>query len=109
MIKENDKIFQDRYPIIHTVNVFHIRTSFRFLHITCPRCKLQSQCKKIKNKYETCVIAEKVKANFGEYVYAQNSAFRTDEFYLDPLNGRRKIDTQIKEFVRNYKLTQNER
>jgi len=106
---KKDKNFQDKYPIIHRVNVFHIRTLFSFLHITCPHCKLQSQCKKLKNKYESCVIAEKVKANFGEYVYAQNSAFHADEFYLDPLKERRKIDPQIKEFVRNYKITQYER
>lgn len=109
MTEKKDKNFQDKYPIIHTVNVFHIRTSFCFLHITCPRCKIQSQCKKLKNKHETCVVAEKVKSIFGGYVYAQNSAFWADEFYLDPLNERRKIDPQIKEFLRNYKTTNHER
>ena len=70
---------------------------------------MQSQCKKMKNKNENCIVAEKVKTSFGRYLYGQNSAFGIDEFYLNPLNERRKINPQIKEFVKNYKLIQNER
>lgn len=108
MIPEKDKNFQAKHPIFHTVNVFHIRTSFSFLHITCPRCKMQSQCKKMNDKNEDCIVAEKVKTIFRKYVYGQNSSFGIDEFYLDPMKERRKIDPQIKTFVKDYKTNQNE-
>ena len=71
-------------PRIHKVNVFHIETSYRFLHISCEECKLQHKCHDIQHKREICAAARNTEKLLSSLTLGHVYSFVSDEFYIRP-------------------------
>ena len=66
----------------HTVSVFHLYTSHKFLKIKCTNCKNKDLCSDTKHKREICVVAKKATEALKKYTHGRVSSFASDEFYV---------------------------
>ena len=82
---------------VHNVNVFHIYSKYRFLHISCKNCKLEDNCRNIKHKREICVVAKDAENRFNPFLYGHVSCFASDDFYI--CGKHQKSEVYIKKMV----------
>ena len=102
MGKENYKYYK-MDETVHNVNVFHIYSRYRFLHISCKNCKLQDNCHNIKHKREICVVAKDAENRFNPFLYGRVSCFASDDFYLNSKSHQRQLHSLFCRLEKKYK------
>ena len=75
---------EQKNPLWHKINVFHLLTFYRFFHISCENCKFKTYCEPIKHKREICEIANKTRKLLAPYTFGHVSSFASDDFYIKP-------------------------
>ena len=99
--------FYEEKPTLHKVNVFHAITLYRFLHVCCETCKLQSQCESIAHKQ--CKVSKSVEKTLEPFISAKVSGFIGEEFYIKSNGKKQEMERKIKSILREYTYKQNER
>lgn len=99
MEKEYTKTYRTE-PTFHKVNVFHIETSYRFLHISCEECKLQHKCFDTQHKREICNVARNTEKLLLPFTLGHVYSFVSDEFYVLIKQQQQEELKQILKFLR---------
>ena len=83
-------------PSVHRINVFHIKTSYRYFFMTCTDCKFYEKCHDIKHKREICTVAHYTEKYLTPFIDANVSSFIGDEFYIYVNTKNKKHMQQLK-------------
>ena len=107
MIDTEFENFYHKKTTYHKVDVFHAITLYRFMHVCCEKCKLQSQCESITHKQ--CKVSQSVEKTLEPFISAKVSGFIGEEFYIKPNGKKQEMERKIKSILREYTYKQNER
>ena len=99
MESNDNKKYKIKY---HTVNIFHKDSFFRFWHISCKNCFLQSYCEPIKHKREICAVADDVEKNLVKFIRGHVASFASNDFYVQTKNSRRDILPILNHLMKKY-------
>lgn len=108
MEKEHIKSYRTE-PTVHKVNIFHLMTSYRFLHISCEDCKLQHKCHNIQHKREICTVARNTEKLLINFTWGKISGFISDDFYILVKNNEQNELKEIFKFLRMKYIKKNVR
>ena len=108
MEAEHTKSYRTK-PTIHKVNIFHLGTSYRFLHVSCEDCKPQHKCHNIKHKREICTVAHNTEKLLINFTRGRVASFISDDFYILAKNSEQEELKEIFKFLRMKYIKKNAR
>ena len=98
-------------PTIHNVNIFHIYSKYRFLHLSCKNCIFEDQCHDIKHKREICVVSKDTERRISPFIRGHVSCFASDDFYICGKHQKSEvyINKMVQIILKKYVKDQNVR